>query len=277
MGFKSLVLLIAFAFIAIFSLQNLQSISLVFFSLNSLTLPLSIWIVLSLLAGIISSLVIQFLSNNFVRKNNYSQSYTPQSPTDYPPSPSVTETLPRQEKRQTFSSPPVASSSINNMPSEEDLNVFDDRKIKYTKQKQQTTTNFFDDEPPLTSPSKNMNDSSFPQPDTQKVSKVVEQDTTTSDTNVSFPTPQKSPVQDIPSPAWLKSREASVYSYQPKEKTHIKTTPDKFKSEPNQPKKSPPAKKADGIYDASYRVISPSQDQVNQNDNEDWDDEDWDF
>jgi hypothetical protein len=212
------------------------------------------------------------LSRNIGRRNTYSQSFTPQSPSDYPPSASVSESVSRQRKEQTLST----SGQTSNIPSKEKVNFFDDRQIEYTEQEQEITPNFFAEEKPPTSPS-NISNSSFPQPDTQKANKVFEPDTT-SDTNVSFPKQKKSSVEDIPSPAWLKSREASLYSYQPKEKTEIKTTPDKVKSEPNIPKNSFPAKNADGIYDASYRVISPSQDQVNQ-DEVYWDDEDedWDF
>lgn len=61
---RLLTLLIALAAIIIFYLQNQQSIALIFYGITlPIQFPVSVWVLLSLLAGILTSIILQILSS----------------------------------------------------------------------------------------------------------------------------------------------------------------------------------------------------------------------
>ena len=287
MGFKSFLLLIILAFLAIFSIQNLQSISLVFFGFNSLALPLSIWIIFSLLAGIISSLLVQFLSTNTRQKNKYNQSFSPPPP-NYPPSPSVSEKVTPQTNSQRFTSPQVKDEGYL----DDDFDIFEeqpmppvgDRQIEYdrkqpvvesTSNHQQPITNFSTEKQDVSTTSER----EFVEVNKQDHNQTKNREVENIPKEKFSPSTEKEPVDEIPSEAWLKAREASLYSYQPKEKTEIKTPSRKVENINNRSHDSTYRRSSDGIYDAPYRVIPPSRERSNKEDEVYWDDEDddWDF
>ena len=291
MGLKSILVLIFVVFVAIFSLQNLTAISLVFFSLKMPSLPLSFWMILSLLAGIISSLLVQILSGNSRRQKSYPQSFAPpgsQNPSPYSPPPPAqgkkerpsvsTSRLPVEDEFPEFEDLPdeVSQEYHPNPPTEfspqKENNSFVDRK------KSEST----EDEKGLTM----AESSSEANSKEENIKPVLEENEQPSKV-----------VAETPSPALLKSREASPYSHQPREKTEIKTP-----ISPPLNSDSQPADKAkstnvplnrDGIYDAPYRILNSRQNRPKLTDNPDksrqnrsnirdeqdeyWDDDDWDF
>lgn len=275
MGFKSFLLLIIIVFLAIFSIQNLQSISLVFFGFKSLTLPLSFWIILSLLAGIISSLFVQFLSTKPRQKTNYNQSFSPPPPpSNYPPSPAVQEkiTPPRNNQRYT-SSAQVTNQQYSEYDfdflAEPQTSIDRDRQREYNIQEPSR-------EKPATKFSPEEQDRSFISDE-----QINGEETENTPKKSSVEESAKSPVAEAPSEAWLKAREASLYSYQPREKTEIKIPKRIEKTETNQRSNdSSYSRRADGIYDAPYRVIPPSSEPMYEDNDDiyyDDEDDDWDF
>jgi uncharacterized integral membrane protein len=84
--FKLLIIALFLGSLAIFVLQNTQTISLVLFGSTIATLPVGIAILLSICAGIITSFILQIINQSRVRK--YPQVY-PESPNrntfNYPP------------------------------------------------------------------------------------------------------------------------------------------------------------------------------------------------
>lgn len=283
MGFKTLMFLIVIIIISLFFVQNLESISLVFLGFNSLSLPLSFWIILALFAGILSSLIIQVLSNNPTVKIKSNQSFSPnKNIPDNPPNPpiynpiynppSVPSSLtdkPIAEK-QTFSAPPIYNkNSLQNNPLDEFDKDFDFDDIP---ENIHENNQFLDknNQPNLT-----INNTDINQP--LETKSIPSADEITPETE--FTTP--SSLEDIPLEKILKPREASIYSYQSREKTDIKpklSTPKLSKQTQSLPNNRDNKFKG-GIYDAPYRVISPADDD-NQEDiynNFEEEEEDWDF
>lgn len=85
MGVKGFIWLALLVIMTLFIIQNLQEVSLVFFSSKSVTLPLSILMLLFALTGIIVSLIIQGLinlsrSNSESKFNNEKASYSSPPP-----------------------------------------------------------------------------------------------------------------------------------------------------------------------------------------------------
>lgn len=280
MGFKTLMFLIVIIIMSLFFVQNLESISLVFLGFNSLSLPLSFWIILALFSGILSSLIIQVLSSNSMPKTKPNQSFSPnKNIPDNPPNspiynpiynpPSVKSSFadkPIAEK-QTFSAQPIyAKNSLQNNPPDEldkefdfdDIpeNTYENNQLLDKNNQPNFTINNIDINPPL---------------ETESIPSIE----ITSETEF---TP--SSLEDIPLEKILKPREASIYSYQSREKTDIKpklSTPKLSKQKQSLPNNRDNKFKG-GIYDAPYRVISPADDNNQQDiDNNFDDDEDWDF
>ncbi len=241
---------------------------------------------LSLLAGMISSLLIQLLTKTSAPKNNYNQSFsTPPQPNNYRSfpseddfytpsvSPSVREKVTPQEN--TFASPSRNKPTNRNIT--RDQEQFDQEDVIVNK-------NSFDD----------INNSPLPK-------EVIEVEKTTVDSpeiepenprqtirDSQFSSPEeKPPVDNNPAPSLLKSREPSLYSYQSKEKTEFKQpyVPSSSVQHEEQRQQKPVRKKnsvipKDNIYDAPFRVIpsaSPEKSSPRNDYDEDWDDEDWDF
>lgn len=92
---KLLILLLIIGGLVVFSIQNLEPVALVFFgSAVTFSLPVAAWILIFGLAGMLTSLLIQFLnylqSKSTPRASAY-KSYAPQEPEPYSPSPKVRE------------------------------------------------------------------------------------------------------------------------------------------------------------------------------------------
>ncbi len=386
---KPLFLLVIVIVIGIFSFQNRQAISLVFFGLNSLSLPLSFWIVLSLFAGIISSLLVQFFSGNNRQTNTYNRPQSPprSNPNSYSPSggnppsiPSQFDNGERTPSRNDYRADrtqednlgdriPINTQNFEYQSSVGDRTVGDktpanvneeffeedwidepvdhddirDRNNIYNDRDDRENKEEFDSEK-----NKNKNDRNSVEVEQEKekeksvnstnqeISDDSEEKTSSDSTNSST---DSAPINEPPAPSLLKKREASLYSYQPRQKEKIETNKDS--SDRNESKTSPqpvnqssktirddqeyendtyedeydddrripinipprkkragqspnrnrsPRRKRNDVYDASYRVITPSRknDRITQDDRYDrnyepdddfdWDeDEDWDF
>lgn len=273
MGFKTLMFLIVIIIMSLFFVQNLESISLVFLGFNSLSLPLSFWIVLALLAGILSSLIIQLLSNNSTETIKYNQSFSDNNNTPNNPSPSYTSSPVQrsvknkaQPEKKPFSPPPIYQKSIvsNNISDDIDLD-FEETPENIDEYNQNLEENIT-----LNIPINNI-----------EINPLVEEESIANDDKESEKELTSSPSEDMALDRILKPREASIYSYQSREKTDIK--PPLSTSQPNQQKPPAPNKRVNnykgGIYDAPYRVITPAYHEKEEeiNNNFDDEDEDWDF
>jgi hypothetical protein len=275
MGFKSFLLLIIIVFLAIFSIQNLQLISLVFFGFKSLTFPLSFWLILSWLAGIISSLFVQFLSPKPRQKTNYNQSFSPPPPSNYPPSPPVQEKITPPKNNQRYTS---SAQVTNQQYSEYDFDFLDEPQTSIDRDRQKE----YNVQQPIKK--QPVTDLSQEQEDSLPLSDERGNEEKTENIPVqksSEETTAKSPVAEAPSEALLRTREASLYSYQPREKTEIKIPRQVEKTETNQRSiNSTYSRRNDGIYDAPYRVIPPSEESIDEDNDDIYDDDeddDWDF
>ncbi|BAQ60677.1 hypothetical protein GM3708_1083 [Geminocystis sp. NIES-3708] len=249
----------------LFFVQNLESISLVFLGFNSLSLPLSFWIILALFAGILSSLIIQVLSNNSTETIKSNQSFSSNNTPPSYNSPSVQSSFKNksQPEKKVFSSPPIYQKSIvsNNISDDidSDFEEIPENIDEYNQNLEENITiNNIDINPPL------------------------EKESIANDDKESEKELTSSPSEDIALDRILKPREASIYSYQSREKTDIK--PPLSTSQPNRQKPSLPNKRVNnyqgGIYDAPYRVITPAYNDEKEekiNSNFDDEDEDWDF
>ena len=88
MGIKGIIIACFLIITVIFSSQNMQNITLVFFGINTISLPLSFAVLIFVFLGLLSSFFIQFLAylskgnspNNFSNKRQYS----PPSPAPIP-------------------------------------------------------------------------------------------------------------------------------------------------------------------------------------------------
>lgn len=287
MGFKSFVLIGSIAFFIIFALQNRGAIALTFFGFNSPALPLFVWILIALFAGMISSLLINLLSNNPIPKTRKNQSLnSPYSPPPQP-SPQPIKAKPTISPNQ---NPPTEMKKPQYQWEEDD--VFEDL----------PDTPIIDTSLPINNPPKN----ELTYPDTQIQQEFELQENIETDINkieeeikseeqkpidnspieaeaeskTSIPEINKPSEEDYPPENLLKPRQASPYSYQSREKTEI--NPKKIKKTPSQSEeKSPPQAKRTykGVYDAPYRVIAPAQTNNTPENYDDFDDfdDDWDF
>jgi uncharacterized integral membrane protein len=278
MGFKTLTFLIVIIIMSLFFIQNVDSISLVFLGFKSPIFPLSLWIICALFAGIFSSLMIQVLSNNptiiktksnqsFSNNNNNLSDNPPPSPKYNPPLAQIPFVDKPQTEKKSFSPTPIYNKNsvpdnvIDDFDKDFDFddmpeNINQDNQLLEEKNQPNLTTNNIDINPPLEI-------ENIPSPEI-----ILEKELTPSSS------------EDIPLEKISKPREASIYSYQSKEKTDIKPQLSTPKS--NQQKKSLPNNRDNnnqgGVYDAPYRVISPANDsQEDIYNNLEDDDEDWDI
>lgn len=286
MGFKGLLFIITIASFTIFAIQNRGAIALTFFGFNSVALPLWIWILLALFAGIISSLIINLLSRNPVSNNQRNQ--FPEAPYSPPPQPQARKqkSIPVEKSSQKMETP---TEKLNYQWEEDE--VFEDLP--------DNLVNFVAEEinPPPDNEFNNLNEPNEPivseeTPEKKRESieeipnqneelEELEELEEKQDINISQETIQARKTEEIEdvSPNFLKTREASPYSYQTREKTQIRSKTAKNPQNEVKPTPSPPQRLYQGVYDAPYRVIAPAQDE--DNDNQDYyfeeDDEDWDF
>lgn len=267
MGFKTLIFLIILIVMTLFFVQNLESISLLFLGFKSVNFPLSLWIIMSLFAGILSSLIIQFLSNNPTQKISSNESFSSNknisdndypSPTYNPPSTPSSFTNKKPLEKTVYSPPPMAEKNIDGNNIDDDINF--DSNIKNINEDQQNL----------------------------KENKTLNINTNTNNIEINSTLETESIFDDNEeseevTSTTIKSREASVYSSKPREKTQTK--PSSSVSKPNEENPSSPPKKVNnsqsGIYDAPYRVINPihndNDKQKKVNNNFDDENEDWDF
>ncbi len=321
MGFKSLLLIVSIAFFAIFAIQNRGAIVLTFFGFNSPALPLFLWVLLALLAGIISSLLINLLTSNPVNNNQRNQSVNanipysppPQSPPRQQKSPPVekshqeretaTENLNyRWEEDEVFEDlpdNPVNTVAQNNFMTDRmpvSPTILEKNLLNETTESTQipsTPNQEIEDEEiaeiPLT-PNQEIEDEEIPDeeikikdeeiPDEEiKIEDI--QDIEDKEELTTFAQEIATPEREDYPPNLLKTREASPYSYQTREKTEIrpKNTKSKAKQNPSPPT---PKRLYQGVYDAPYRVIAPAQDynsdyELDRDDDFEENDEDWDF
>ncbi|MGI0482959.1 hypothetical protein ACN4EE_19515 [Geminocystis sp. CENA526] len=304
MGFKIILLISIVLITALFTLQNAQPITLVIFGYNSLSLPLSLWVIVAVLAGILSSLIIQILSSSSPqRKSDYSDNQKPYNP---PPKPKSSFKQPSEDK--VFSPP---SAGVNppkyNKPVEEideDFDFdFDEDSTPQIPLNNQYHDNFAEYEQPENYPEEakdniELKEEILPLEKPSEVEPIILDKNTYSEEkiaeNLEENIQQKEPINpvineqdNVPSETFLKAREASLYSYKPREKTEIKPKSPKIKTPSSPPKNRSiePSKSSDnryregGVYDAPYRVISPAYDDTSPVQDDEFfdDDEDWDF
>lgn len=250
MGLKGFIWVILLGIVVILVLQNLQPISLIFFGSKSIYLPISIWVILFIGAGIFSSLIIQGLSN--FNKVNSSPVNSPRESSSYssnippsPPSPSSPPNSPNKKNVQFDEESPVNPSYQEDFedfpePLKED-NAIDNNKQDLVQEK---PTNI--DEIPNDKSNLNLNKDSFLEAEEMNDNIDNKEETTNKEEKKT----------NVP-------RKASLYSYQPKERTKIR----------------PIVKPQNKIYDADYRVITPPHKNINSSKNQDEDDdnENWDF
>ncbi|MBL1210553.1 hypothetical protein [Geminocystis sp. GBBB08] len=266
MGFKTLIFFIIVIIIILLFIQNLQPISLVFLGFNSLSLPLSLWLLFALFMGMLSSLIIQILSNNLIPKTKSNQSFSSNNISNNPPpSPPSFTAKPITEKKAVYQ-PPMSNENIkkNNQFNEFDNDLdFDDIPENIEKDNQ------------ILEEKKQVNYSNNIDLNTPLEKELI----TTPD--IILEKELNTPVsEDIPLETFLKPREASIYSYQSGEKTEIKPKSSTFK--PNQKKQSSPKNPnqnyQERVYDAPYRIIAPASENKDKEIYNDFDeDDDWDF
>lgn len=320
MGFKIILLISIVLITGLFTVQNAQNITLVFLGFNSLNLPLSLWMILAVLAGILSSFIIQLLSSSSSQKNSNYYS-PPESDNNPPPPPSQKQksSFKKQPDNQVFSQPlPVENNLKYHNPDEELDSDFDfDFEEDSTPEKpltyNQENRNNFEQSPDFLDadfdfqedlPSENIPfQEDLPLESVPEVKPIVNEQNQEIPTKITPPIPEKLPEEsvpletkeiinsnddNIPSETFLKAREASLYSYKPGEKTEITPKSTKIKTSQKNDEissiersKSSENRYSGGVYDAPYRVISPSDDydeQLSSEDDEFFDeDEDWDF
>jgi len=286
MGLKSLVLIVAIAVFIIFAIQNGGAIALAFFGFNSPALPLWIWILVALLAGIISSLFINLLSSHPVGNNSKNQSFNPPYPP--PPQPSrkkekyqpLEESNPipetptaklnyRWEEDEVFEdlpdNPVNAVEEIATTNPENEAGISAEDIVEDIKEEKRELEEIIEEEIELKE--ENLEDNQEIEQEEEKEEQLP----------ISSEEKQPSVTENDSSPI-LKQREASPYSYQTREKTQIRPKTVKKAQEQAKIPPSPPKRLYKGVYDAPYRVIAPSQNDVNNDDNDFYDDEeDWDF
>ena len=266
MGVKGLILIFFLIVTGIFSWQNWQNITLVFFGVNTVSLPLSISILCFILAGFISSLIIQLLSKSSANKTNQNPPDISKSPVSpiYPPAEEYPqpEELPREKyvnRREN-----ISTKNLEQIP------VID--REDQAKRIQIPLVQELDNQPEMIAET----NIDYPEPISKQEEEVSEKIKSEDKDMVNN---HDATDDDLISPAESikKPRQASPYSYTTREKTSI------FPKKPstdysNRPRKRRINKEQDGIYTAEYRVITPANNQPKPDfpqSNEDEDD--WDF
>lgn len=277
MNFKSLILILFLLILVLLLLQNSQAISIIIMGSAPINIPLSIIIFTAFIGGIFSTLIIKFFINLSVPKtNNYSgKNYN--IPNQPPPPRDSEYSRKIEEKYHPNYQPKYQDEPIYPAESEIDSNKstkVDLEPLEYN----QPLIDFEENNQPIqqvkelkniptreTILRKKDDDLVEEKPEEEKVidqgEKII---------NVS-PEKESPELEELEEEIKPKTRQAAPYSYQPRERTEI--VPKSAKIPPRQP--SPPPVSG-GIYDATYRVITPAYDVDEDLDNFD-EDEDWDF
>jgi uncharacterized integral membrane protein len=246
MGVKGFIWLVLLTIVTLFIVQNLPPVSLVFFGSKSVTLPLSIWMLLFTITGIIVSLIIQTLTN--INYSNYTKNL-PKQKTSYSGSPprNKSREIKQQFKQKSEELEPVEMVNPTYTEPYDDFEFFpekNERENGEARQFQESAEDNFQEE-------------------------KIEGDLQGNQAN-QISDRENQEEMEVDSELKNKPRSPSLYSYKPKEKTKIRPTP--------KPKFPPPS--TNQIYDANYRVIIPAppnnSDRTNQNENEENEGE-WDF
>lgn len=307
MGLRGLFLFFIAIIAIIFSLQNSQLIYLIFFGFKSLSLPLYLWIIIFILGGIISSLIIQLLSNSSasdkpsdIKQPSPSSYQNPPAsfPHQYPnnqkkkvATSAVSQPSPEERQEAYYHQVNIESSTPENMVDEIEhisYTITEDELYTNEKQEEDDSDIFFDEENKQESETIIKND-------TEESETVIDEEIQESATIIEEDKEEivtkkwvVSSEDDIPSESFLKTREASLYSFKPREKTEIipKSSSSSKSSNASQKRISSSSSSSQninrgGVYDATYRVISPPRDDRKDNDDYDGeffdDDDDWDF
>ncbi|AFZ46574.1 hypothetical protein Cyast_0597 [Cyanobacterium stanieri PCC 7202] len=287
MNFKSLILILFLLILVLLLLQNSATIPIIILGSAPINIPLSIILFSAFLGGILSTLIIKFLINlstpktNNYSKRNYNIPNEPPPSTDSQYSRKIEEKYhpnyqPRYQDEPIY--PPEPEIEPNKSP-KVDLNPFE-----YN----QPLGEFYENNEPIQKPAKN-----FTQEDNLSkkeddfddfIEEKVEQEKTIDippeklidqeEKTIDIP-PEKEIIELEESEQEIKpkTRQAAPYSYQPRERTEI--IPKSAKIPPRQQPNPRPSQ--GGIYDATYRVITPAYDVDEDLDNFDNEDEDWDF
>lgn len=251
-GFLGLVLLVI---VVLFVIQNLQAVSLVFFGSQPITLPLSIWVVLFAMAGILVSIIIQLLtkSNSASSKPQVKQQNTPYP---NPPQPyKYNEVKPQLNKKVEPIEETNNFTPTYREPYDQDFEFLEPKNTLENQEK-------YPEETPSQPQKRDEVIFSETNPDLiqQEIPEVkINPDSETSSNN------HDNNNLDL----LTKPRSPSLYSYQPREKTQIRR-----KSET--PKEVTPIPKNE-VYDANYRILKSSSQPTSRRDDYQEDEEEWDF
>lgn len=270
MGIKGFIIILLLVLTVIFSFQNLQNITLVFFAANPISLPLSLAILLFVFAGLISSLVIYFLSNVSVNKSPDIREKNKRSPISPPPT-SEEYNLPKKER--------IKQEYVNQEDEEFQEKIEQNRYINQKEkeiinQEDILDNNFSKHQENLTR--KNINYQEPKIKEEEGILQPIQSDKEREIENIPDSDLGEKNDENFISPEELmtKPRQAAPYTYQPKEKTEI--FPDNDTS-----KRKKVVKKRQGteenIYNAPYRVITPANEEDSRRYQPDNNDDDWDF
>lgn len=264
MGIKGLIIISLLVTTVIFYLQNSQNITLVFFRVITISLPLSLAIFLFIFAGLISSLIIQFLSNISANRASNVKEKNERSPISPPPN-SEEYNLP---KKDMFKQPEY----INQRDKELKEEIEQNRYIKQPKKEMINQEYLADDFPHYQEPK--TEEEKILQPLQLDKDKIKEKNIPDSDLGE-----QNQENLIYPEELITKPRSAAPYAYQPKEKTEI--FPPNYTTSKQEKSEKKREIIEDNIYNAPYRVITPANQRDSRHyqpdDNDNDDDDDWDF
>ncbi len=283
MGIKGIILACFLIIIVIFSYQNLQGVTLIFFGFYNITLPLSFAILTFVFLGLISSFLIKFLG--YFSKSKSSN---------------------KRDKEQYNPPPPPSKPSINNS------------EYSYTRENELTEENFKEKIKPSQAKinqEQTYQEQIYQDLEEEEISPIINQNKTViqsesfvnNQQNYDTPSiakdreeidivniedkPNNNPVdveekdfnnieqnfnysEETSEELVIKTRLASPYSYKTREKTEI--IPSNYQKKYS--KKKPVLSNDDNVYTASYRVITPANDEYPTDYLSDDDrDDDWDF
>ncbi|MGY6529698.1 MAG: hypothetical protein ACXITR_07185 [Cyanobacterium sp.] len=264
MNLKSLILIVFFLILILLLVQNSQAIPIIILGSSPVNIPLSIILFSGFFGGIISTLIINFFNKLSAPKTSQYSNYNPTSPNNPKPSKNRQYSTKIEEKSHPYYQPTYQDDPIypDSLDTENKPNFEPREPIKYQKETTNNITN--------NTPQENIK--------SEKKLDILEEKPEEKNINITPPpetidTP-KVEIIDQPEPEIeinQKPRQAAPYSYQPGERTEI--VPKSAKISPRQP--SRPSANQGGIYDATYRVITPPYQQ--DQDFDDFEDEDWDI
>ncbi|WP_069789502.1 hypothetical protein A5482_010425 [Cyanobacterium sp. IPPAS B-1200] len=260
MNFKSLILIIFFLVLILLLIQNSQAIPIIILGSSPINIPLSIIIFSGFFGGIISTLIINFFIKLSTPKTPKYSNYNPNNPNNPQPSGESQYSKKIEEKYHPYYQPKYKEDPIY----PDDL---DREPVPYpeTTKSEKIENKEIED----------INNNTPQEPIILEKNQDKEEDKTIDITPepeiIEKPEPEiKIDPADKPEPELetnQKPRQAAPYSYQSRERTEI--VPKSAKIPPRQPSRTMEG----GIYDATYRVITPAYEQDQEFDDfeEDWD------